>query len=112
MDQVERYRQIVRETLLPYTEYPYTDDKVVYEAVFDERADRYIVTAAGWLDEDHRIYFNLVHVDIIDGKIWIQYDGTEDGVGYDFERAGVPKEDIVPAFHPVSVRPHTGYGVG
>ena len=49
--------------------------------------------------------------DIINGKVWIQYDGTEDGVGYALEAAGIPKEDIVPAFHPESVRVHTGYAV-
>ena len=46
------------------------------------------------------IYFNYVHLDIINGKVWIQRDGTEDGVGYALEAAGIPKEDIVPSFHP------------
>jgi hypothetical protein len=52
-----------------------------------------------------------MHLDIIDGKIWIQRDGTEDGIAYELEDAGVPKCDIVLAFHSEDVRPHTGYAV-
>ena len=111
MDKIERYRQIIRETLLPLTERKYSGDKVTNEKVFDEANDRYIVVSVGWLDSNHRIYFNLVHLDIINGKVWIQRDGTEDGIGYELEAAGIPKEDIVPAFHPENVRPHTGYAV-
>jgi XisI protein len=49
----------------------------------------------GW-DKDRRVHGCLVHIDLIDGKIWIQRDGTEDGIAADLERAGIPKEDIVP----------------
>ncbi len=111
MDKLSRYRQIVRDTLLPLTERRYTPDKVSNEAVFDEAHDRYIIVCVGWPDNLHRVYFNLAHLDIINEKVWIQYDGTEDGIGYDLEAAGIPKHDIVPAFHPENVRPHTGYGV-
>ena len=111
MDRLERYRQIIRDLLLPLTQRRYSGDKVTNEAVFDEANDHYIIVSVGWLDSNHRIYFNLVHLDIINGKVWIQRDGTEDGIGYELEAAGIPKEDIVPAFHPENVRPHTGYAV-
>jgi hypothetical protein len=111
VDKLERYRKIIRDTLLPLTEWKYPGDKVRNEAVFDEANDRYIVVSVGWRDNSHRVYFNLVHLDIIGGKVWIQRDGTEDGIGYALEAAGIPKSDIVPAFHPENVRPHTGYAV-
>lgn len=50
-------------------------------------------------------------LDIIGDKVWIQRDGTEDGVGYALEAAGILKEDIVPAFHPENIRPYIGYAV-
>ena len=111
MDRVERYREIIKKLLLPLTRKENTADKVANEAVFDESNDRYLVVSVGWLDSSHRVYFNYVHLDIIDAKVWIQYDGTEDGIGYDLQAAGIPKEDIVPAFHPANVRIHTGYAV-
>ena len=67
--------------------------------------------SVGWKEPTYRLHFCLIHVDIIDCKIWIQRDGTEDGIAYDLEEAGVPKSDIVLAFHSESVRPHTGYEV-
>jgi XisI protein len=47
-----------------------------------------------------------------DGQIWIQHDTTESGVANDFVAQGVPKADIVLAFHAPYKRPYTGFGVG
>ena len=38
------------------------------------------------------------HVEIIDGKNWIQRDGTEDGVALDFTAAGISPDEIVLAY--------------
>jgi hypothetical protein len=46
-----------------------------------------------------------------DGKIWVQRDDTEDGVTYELEAAGIPKDKIVLGFHPQNVRQYTGYAV-
>jgi hypothetical protein len=62
----------------------------------------------GW-ENDKRVHGCLVHMDIIDGKIWIQRDGTEDGMALDLVRAGIPKQEIVLAFHPPHRRPYTEY---
>ena len=111
MDKLERYRQIISEALKPFAEIRFSSPGIINEAVFDTVQDRYLIVTTGWEGKDKRIYFNLVHLDIINGKVWIQRDGTEDGVGYALEAAGIPKEDIVPAFHPENVRPYTGYAV-
>lgn len=41
---------------------------------------------------------SVAHLEIKDGKIWIQEDNTESGIATDLEAAGVPKEDIVLGF--------------
>ena len=101
----------MREVLAPLANIQFSDPNIVNEAVYDTERDRYLIVTAGWEGASKRIYFNYVHLDIINGKVWIQRDGTEDGVGYALEAAGIPKEDIVPAFHPENVRIHTGYAV-
>lgn len=111
MDTVTRYRKIVRDVLAPLTERRYSGLNVTNETVFDEANDRYLVMSVGWEGNVRRVHHCLVHLDIINGKIWIQRDGTEEGIAYELEAAGVPKSDIVPAFHPEDVRPHTGYAV-
>ena len=50
----------------------------------------------------------LIHVDIIDGKIWIQRDGTERGVAQDLIDAGVPRDQIVLAFRAAEARAEAG----
>ncbi len=54
----------------------------------------------------------VIHVDIRDGKIWIQHDGTEEGIANDLMAAGVPQSDIVLGFHPPSERAYTPFAVG
>jgi hypothetical protein len=78
--------------------------------VFDSENDSYLLITLGW-DGVKRIHGCLVHLDIIDGKIWVQRDDTEDGVTYELEAAGIPKDKIVLGFHPQNVRQHTGYAV-
>lgn len=111
MDQVARYRQIIRDILMPLTERHYANADITNEAVFDEQNDRYLIMSVGWEGRIRRIHGCLAHLDIINGKVWIQRDGTEDGIGYELEAAGIPKSDIVPAFHSESARAHTGYAV-
>lgn len=65
----------------------------------------------GW-DEQKRVYGFVIHVDIKDGKVWIQRDRTEAGVANELVAAGVPKEDIVLAFQAPYVRQFTDFAVG
>ena len=111
MDKVEHYRQIVRDVLTEIARIPYYTPTITHETVFDTEKDRYLVMSIGWQQPTSRLHYCLVHLDIINGKIWIQRDGTDIGVAYELEAAGVPKSDIVLAFHSESVRPHTGYAV-
>ena len=53
----------------------------------------------------------VVHVEIINDKIWIQRDGIEQGITDDLVAAGIPKDKIVLAFHAPNLRQHTGYAI-
>lgn len=56
-------------------------------------------------------FYTDIHLQIINGKIWIQRDGTEDGIATDLLAAGIPKEQIVLAFKPEHIRPYTEFAV-
>ena len=45
-----------------------------------------------------------MHVDIIDGKFWIQRDGTERGIARELLEAGVSEGRIVLAFRSLEMR--------
>ena len=108
MDTLDVYRQKIEAVLHEYTQIPYAYGDIQTEAVFDREHDRYLLVNVGW-DEGKRVHGSLVHIDIIDGKVWIQRDGTEEGVAQELVRAGIPKERIVLGFRPPELRPHTGY---
>ena len=108
MDRVETFRQIIRDVLSRYLEINYANGDIHNEAVFDNERDRYLVVSVGW-DRVKRIHGTLLHLDIINGKVWIQRDSTEYGIARELVAAGIPKEQIVLGFHPVDVRPHTEY---
>ena len=110
MDTLNLYRDIVVNPLLEYTRIPYAYGEIQTEAIFDRDHDRYVLINIGW-DQGRRVHGSLVHMDIINGKVWIQRDGIEQGVAPDLIRAGIPKESIVLAFRPPEVRKHTEYAV-
>lgn len=52
-----------------------------------------------------------VYIRIQGGKFWIEEDWTEDGIATELVSAGVPKEDIVLAFHEPKTRQYTEFAV-
>jgi hypothetical protein len=68
----------------------------------------YFLFNLGW-SADRRIKNFTVYVRIKDGKFWIEHDLTEDGIATELLEAGVPKEDIVLAFHAPEMRQYTEF---
>lgn len=111
MDKLEKYRNIVEKILTEHASMPYSYGEIRSQTVFDRTNDQYLLVDVGWNNKKFRVHGALVHVEIIDGKFWIQYDGIEDGIATDLELAGVPKSDIVLAFHEPELRKYTDYAI-
>lgn len=109
MDKLGKFRQIIRRALLPYCEIEYANGDFQNQPVFDQEHDHYLIVSQGWEKNGKRHHGCLIDIEIKNGKIWIQRDGTEAGVATDLERAGVAKNDIVLGFHEPEVRQFTGY---
>src|SRR5438874_1759452 len=99
MDRLERYRDIVRRVIEEYASYKPSHGHIDSEAVVDAEHDHYEVMHVGW-DGSRRVHGSVIHVDIIDGKVWVQYDGTNRPVAEALVAAGIPREQIVLGFHP------------
>jgi XisI protein len=110
MDTLDTYRRIIKNILISYTQIPYSHGDIICKPIFDSENDSYLLVTVGW-DGMKRIHGCLVDLEIIDGKVWVQRDDTEDGVTYELVEAGIPKDKIVLGFHPPDVRKHTGYAV-
>jgi hypothetical protein len=78
--------------------------------VFDDERDEYLLVSVGWSGK-RRVRGTTLFVRLRQGKIWIEDDWTEYGITKDLLAAGVPKEDIVLAFHHPELRPLTDFAV-
>lgn len=107
MDQVD-YAEIVKRILTEYAAFKPSYGEVEVETIFDEAQGHYEVVHVGW-DGWKRVHGSMLHVDIRDDKIWIQHDGTEDGIVAELEQAGIPPEQIVLAWQHPTVRKHTAF---
>ncbi|NMF56678.1 XisI protein [Pseudanabaena yagii] len=110
MDKLENYRQIIRNVLLPYTKITYANVPVRNIAVFDDEHGQYLIMSDGW-DGVRHLHGCLIHIEIIGNHLWVQRDGTEDGITDELVASGIPKQDIVLGFQEPAVRKYTGYGV-
>lgn len=100
MEKLERYRQLVMEII---SEFTYESEDVERRPIFDSERDRYQMMSVGW-NGSQRIYGTLIHADIINDKIWIQWDGTEVGIEDELVARGVPNSDIVLAWQSPALR--------
>ncbi len=88
MDKVSLYRQYIQELLSERAKLRCSsgaatltpNDPIESETIFDTTSDRYQLVNVGWKNSSTRIYGCVLHVDIKDGKIWVQHDGTEDAI--------------------------------
>ncbi len=110
MDKLDHYRQHIREIMAEYAHYHPINDELSVEQIIDHDNDHYELMRVGW-ENQHRIHGCLFHIDIKDGKIWIQNDGTEEGIANRLVAMGVPKNDIVLAFHSPFRRQFTEFAV-
>lgn len=105
MDTLTHDRQLICQIISEYAKIPYSYGDTHFETVFDEKQDRYLLMIVGRepayglsLTSTRRVHGCLIHVDIIDGKFWIQRDGTEKGIASDLIKAGIPFQRIVLGF--------------
>jgi XisI protein len=123
---IEQYRQYIRHLLSERQQRASMSRKYEeYEVqtIFDEQQDHYQLLYVGWRGDKRDFGCilrnsspespdpgDVLHLDIKDGKIWIQHDGTEVGIANQLVEMGVPKQDIILAFHEPYIRQFTEFG--
>jgi hypothetical protein len=101
----------VQELLTKYASYSSSDPDVETQLIFDQDQDHYQLVYVGW-EKNRRVYGVAIHIDIKNGKVWLQHNGTEAELGEELAEMGIPKQDIVVGFHAPSKRQFTAYAVG
>lgn len=103
MDKLVEYRQHIKKILEEFSLIKPANGDIESELLFDEKNDRYLLLHIGWL-EGQRIHSTVLHLDIIDEKIWIQCNDTEFVLKDELMSLGISARDIVIGIQPPSVR--------
>ena len=110
MERLEHYRQAVQMLLEDYAADLDQDEGIETQMICDRDRDHYQLVRLGWQGQ-RRFYSCLMHLDIKDGKVWIQRNQTDELIAQELIALGVAREDIVLGLQPAYARPDTGYGV-
>ena len=98
MADIKNYRNNVQAIIRQYAEGRALPKHVEGQVIFDTERDHYQLVNVGW-DNDRWIYGCVMHIDIKNGKVWIQYNGTDVEIADELVKSGIPAEDIVIGFH-------------
>jgi hypothetical protein len=113
MAKLEEYRQYIQDVLTDYAQRRTSrnqDDELEMQTIFDTVRDHYQLIYVGW-QKGKRVYGPVMHLDIKNGKIWIQWNGTEDDIAAELMAMGVQREEIVLGFHTPYMRQFTDFAV-
>lgn len=112
MDRIAHYRTLIKSILTEYDRLAANPPIPNIETLlaFDEKRDQYLWFQVGWTQKE-RVRGITIHVRIKNDKVWVEEDWTEEGIANALVKAGIPRNDIVLAFHPPEVRPNTDFAV-
>lgn len=110
MEKLTRYRTTIKQFIQQESLGVPSHGDIEAIAFCDEDQGQYQLLHLGW-SQVGRVFNVIIHIRLCDDKIWIERDGTADSVARRLEQVGIPRDDIVLAFHPVWKRPFTEYAV-
>ena len=110
MEKVDAYRDIIHRLLTEYRDFlaRQTKTDVDTEILCDDANGQYMLMRVGWRGET-RVHRPLFYLRLKNDKIWIEEDWTKEGIANELIPAGVPREDIVLAFHAPELRKETEF---
>ncbi len=110
MNKLVTYRRFICQILTEYAQPSSIAEDLETQFIFDMERDHYQLADIGW-DKGRRVFGVLIHIDITDGKIWLQYNGTEAHIAERLVEMGVPAHDIVLGFHSEFKRQFSKYAI-
>jgi hypothetical protein len=79
MATIASYPDIVKQVIRKHASCKPSVDDIQVETIFDDAQGHYELMYAGWTGK-HRVHGSVIHVDVRDGKVWIQHDGIRTAV--------------------------------
>jgi hypothetical protein len=105
------YRNVILEVLRGIVSRSQVMGSVRTVPVFDEVHNQYQILDIGWDESGNRVFQPIIHLELLDGKIWIQENVTDIDLAKALLEWGVPASDIVLGMHSVSLRRFSEYAI-
>ncbi len=112
MDNTLKYSQAVETLLNEYTEFwkPYRGVK--QQVLADPKHHNFTLISLGWEEGKQRYIHDIsFHIQVINGKVWVHQNNTEEMIADELIEKGVAREDIVLGFLPERDRAYSGFAV-
>jgi hypothetical protein len=111
MDKILNFQNKIKKVLQGYVDdVNRSNSELETFLISDDVSSNYLLCQNQWRDM-RRIYGCFLHIRIKNGKIYVEYDGTDIGFADWLVAEGIQKDEIVLAFHAEAKRPHTGFAV-
>lgn len=108
MEKILKYQHIITQLLEEYAKDWSNGSQLEFETVFDTVRHHYQLVCVGWINDEY-IHHTPIHIDIKNGKVWLQKNLTEEYVAEALVERGIPKLDIVLGLQPPDYRKYTEY---
>jgi hypothetical protein len=109
MDRIAEYREIIKRIIREYAAFMPEEEGVRKQTVFDDENGHYMLFYSGW-DNRRRVHGSVIHVDLYpNGRVYVEHDGTKNGIVDELIEAGIPENNIVLGFHHPSMRQYTPF---
>jgi XisI protein len=106
----ERYRQLIIQLLMRHLSAP-VNGEVTTMPIVDQERDHYQLLDIGWDEAGKRVFQPIMHIDLLDEKIWIQENAMDVDIAKALVAEGVEPLDIVLGLHSRSLRRFSEYGI-
>jgi XisI protein len=106
----ERYRQLIIQLLMRHSSAP-VNGEIMTMPILDQDRDHYQLLDIGWDEAGKRVFQPIIHIDLLDGKIWIQENAMDVDIAKALVTEGVEPLDIVLGLHSRSLRRFSEYGI-
>jgi hypothetical protein len=101
MDKLIHYQHLIKQFMSEFAKLANQPPSQGSEmmCLFDDEHQQYALLKVGWTKLG-RLHHTSLHVHLSEDKIWVEEDWTEEGIAHYLRKHGVPKEELVLAFHP------------
>ena len=96
MDQTVSYADILTQVMREEAKLqPSVQPRLKIVSSCDSETGHFLLIVIGWDNRKHRVHNILFHAQLVDGKVIIETDMTEEGLSLALQEAGIPEGDII-----------------